>query len=255
MPCIALKQTMALPYPQLTRSMGAKSFRVFAIFLFVVGWGLFSSQVYAESKTATRECFAIARLHYGGGGDWYSGPTMLVNLQNRLRRDLKLNTCTDEKQVQLADPELYRYPILFVTGHGRIAFNEEEKRILRQYLMRGGLLFADDNYGLSTSFRAEMMDLFPHLPLQALPSSHPVFHAHYDFPHGLPKIHQHDGKPATAFGITLENRLLVLFTWESDLGNGWEDVGTYPDPPALHEKALKMGVNVVAYVMQGGMTP
>jgi Domain of unknown function (DUF4159) len=207
------------------------------------------------ADTDAKNCFAIARLHYGGGGDWYSGPSMLVNLQARVQKDLQVKTCPEEKVVRLADPDLYRYPILFMTGHGQVTFSSEERRVLRMYLLRGGLLFADDNYGMSESFRKEMAGLFPHLPLQPLPTSHPIFRSHYDFPKGLPKIHQHDGKPATAYGITLDRRLLVLFTWESDLGNGWEDVGTHSDPPELHEQALRMGVNVVAHFLQGGLAP
>jgi len=199
-------------------------------------------------------CFAVARLHYSGGGDWYAGPTMLVNLQSRLHRDLGLNTCSEEKTVTLLDPDLYHYPILFMTGHGNVAFSSEERRILRQYLGRGGLLFADDNYGLAAAFRREIAALFPHSPLKALPDNHPIFSSHYPFPQGLPKIHQHDGKPATAYGISVEGRLAVLFTYESDLGNGWENPGTYPDSPALHEAALKMGVNVVAHFLQGGLS-
>jgi hypothetical protein len=223
--------------------------------------GLLYGAVHAEESSALKNaanmapCFAVARLHYGGGGDWYAGPSMLPNLHARLQKDLGLKTCPEEKTVGLMDPELYRYPILFVTGHGQIKFTEAERRILKHYLIRGGLLFADDNYGLSESFRLEMNALFPHLPLTALPTTHSIFHAHYDFPKGLPKIHQHDGKPATAFGITFESRLIVLFTWESDLGNGWENVGTYPDPPETHEEALKMGVNVVAHFMRGAPSP
>ncbi len=208
-----------------------------------------------EIEAATPACFAVARLHYGGGGDWYSGPSMLPNLHNRLRRDLKLETCAQEKSVSLLDPELYRFPILFMTGHGQVTFSASEQRALRQYLLRGGLLFADDNFGMAESFRREMANLFPKLPLQPLSASHPLFHSHYSFPKGLPKIHQHDGHPATAFGISAEGRLLVLFTWESDLGNGWEDAGIHSDPPGLREQALQMGVNVVAYYLQGALSP
>jgi hypothetical protein len=223
-----------------------------AIFTLILEW---TTPVQADSDSRLNPCLAIARLQYGGGGDWYSGPTMLINLQARLQKDLKIKTCLDEKSISLSSPDLFRYPMLFMTGHGNVSFSSEERRILRVYLMRGGMLFADDNYGLFESFRTEMRELFPHLPLQPLANSHPIFHSHYDFPQGLPKIHQHDGKPATAFGISVDKRLLVLFTWESDLGNGWEDIGTYSDPPELHEQALKMGVNVVAHYLRGGLVP
>lgn len=217
------------------------------------GWVAFGSM--AEAAASKPGCFAVARLQYGGGGDWYAGPSMLPNLHARLRRDLGLETCAQEKTISLLDPKLYRYPILFMTGHGQVTFSPSEQRALRQYLLRGGLLFADDNFGLADSFRREMAALFPKLPLQPLSANHPIFRSHYVFQDGLPKIHQHDGHPATAFGISAEGRMLVLFTWESDLGNGWEDAGVHPDSPALREQALKMGVNVVAYYLQGALSP
>ena len=208
----------------------------------------------ADATENKKDCFAVARLKYGGGGDWYSGPSMLVNLQKRIKSDLGLETCSSERVVGLLDPDLYRYPIVFMTGHGNVAFSEEERRCLRQYLLKGGMLFADDNYGLEVSFRREMSTLFPNLPMTPLAKNHGLFSSHYRMAEGLPKIHQHDGKPASAHGIEYENRMLVLFTLESDLGNGWEDIGTYPDPPEKHEAALRMGVNVIAYFMQGALS-
>jgi len=197
------------------------------------------------------KCWAVARLKYGGGGDWYAGPSMLVNLSKRLKSDLGLDACADEHQVALLDGNLYDFPILFMTGHGNVSFSEEERKILREYLLRGGLLFADDNYGMDTSFRREMKVLFPNHPMKTLPVTHPVFASHYKFPEGLPKIHEHDGKRATAYGIVVDGRTVVFYSYECDLGNGWEDPGTYSDPIELHEAALKMGVNVVAWFLQG----
>lgn len=176
---------------------------------------------------------------------------MLPNLARRLREDLGMNVCREEKVVEALSPGLHQTPVLFMTGHGRVAFSQEERRALRTFLARGGLLFADDNYGLAESFRAEMDTLFPRHPLKPLPASHPVFSSHHAFPRGLPKIHQHDGKPATAYGIEMNGRLVVLFTHEADLGNGWEDPAVHDVPPALREQALRMGVNVFAWFLEG----
>lgn len=202
----------------------------------------------------TAPCWAIARLKYNGGGDWYAGPTMLPNLYKRLKSELHLPICDEEKTVALLDGNLYEFPILFMTGHGNVAFSEAERSILREYLLKGGLLFADDNYGMDTSFRREMKILFPNHPLKTLALKHPVFNAFFHFPSGLPKIHEHDGKRATAFGIEVEGRTLVFYSYESDLGNGWEDHEVYNDPIESHEAALKMGVNVVAWFLQGSPT-
>lgn len=204
-----------------------------------------------NQNQVTEKCWAVARLKYGGGGDWYSGPTMLPNLQKRLQRELNLSVCSDEKVIGLLDGNLYDYSILFMTGHGNVEFSEAERSILREYLLRGGLLFADDNYGLDTSFRREMKILFPNHSLKPMTNQHPVFKSHFKFLNGLPKIHEHDGKRATAFGIDIEGRTVVFYSYECDLGNGWEDLETYKDPAELHESALKMGVNVVAWFLQG----
>jgi hypothetical protein len=180
---------------------------------------------------------------------------MLLNLSKRLRSDLGLPACVEERQVAPLDGDLHAYPILFMTGHGNVAFSEEERRSLREYLLRGGLLFADDNYGMDTSFRREMKALFPNHPLTALGASHPVYSSHWKFPAGLPKVHQHDGKRATAYVIAVEGRAVVFYSHESDLGNGWEDPEVHKDPPAQREAALRMGVNVVAWYLQGAMSP
>lgn len=196
-------------------------------------------------------CFPLARLKYSGGGDWYTGPTMLPNLAARLRSDLGLDVCAEIRVVEPLSAGLYETPVLFMTGHGRVAFSPEERRALKTFLERGGLLFADDNYGLAPSFRAEMDTLFPRNPLRALPVSHPVFSSHHRFPRGLPKIHRHDDKPPAAYGIERDGRIMVLFTHESDLGNGWEDGDVHGVPQALREQALRMGVNVFAWFLEG----
>ncbi len=209
-----------------------------------------TSSTPASPNSTSEKCWSIGRLKYGGGGDWYAGPSMLVNLSSRLHKDLGLNICSDDAPVSLLDGNLYSYPILFMTGHGNLSFDEAERKILREYLLRGGLLFADDNYGMDTSFRREMKILFPNHPMTALSNKHPIFKSFYGFPDGLPKIHQHDGKKAMAFGIVVEGRTVVFYSYESDLGNGWEDPNVHKDPPELHEAALRMGVNVVAWFLQ-----
>ncbi len=200
---------------------------------------------------APADCWAIARLKYGGGGDWYAGPSMLVNLQKHVRRTLEAPVCEQEKIVSPHDADLYDHPILFMTGHGNVEFSESERKVLRDYLLRGGLLFADDNYGMDASFRREMRALFPRHALRPLPSRHPVYRSHFRFPSGLPKIHEHDGKPAQAWGIEVEGRVVVLYTHETDLGNGWEDPEVHKLPADAREQALRMGVNVVAWFLQG----
>ena len=225
-----------------------------ALALSILGAALtWPSAAHAEDHAG--KCWAVARLKYGGGGDWYAGPTMLVNLSKRLKSDLGLPACAEERQVALLDGNLYDYPILFMTGHGNVAFSDAERKVLREYLLRGGLLFADDNYGLDTSFRREMKILFPNHPLAALDNRHPVFSSHWKFPRGLPKIHEHDGKRATAYVVAVEGRGVVFYSYESDLGNGWEDHEVYNDPLESHEAALRMGVNVVAWFLQGAPSP
>ena len=205
----------------------------------------------ATESPASKDCWSLARLKYGGGGDWYAGPSMLVNLSKRLRSDLGLPVCAEEHVVGLLDGNLYAHPVLFMTGHGNVAFSEEERRVLREYLLRGGLLFADDNYGLDSSFRREMKALFPNHSLSAMGNGHPVFSSFHRFPSGLPKVHQHDGKRATAYGIAVDGRTVVFYSYESDLGNGWEDPDVHKDPAEVREQALRMGVNVIAWYLQG----
>jgi hypothetical protein len=199
--------------------------------------------------TGAEECFPLARLKYGGGGDWYTGPSMLPNLAKRLRSDLGMKVCPGERAVEPLSADLYATPVLFMTGHGKVAFSDEERRALREFL-----LFADDNYGMAESFLAEIDSLFPGRALRPLPASHPLFHSHHRFPAGLPKIHEHDGKAATAYGLEIDGRIAVLFTREADLGNGWEDEEVHGVPPALREQALRMGVNVFAWFLQGART-
>ena len=191
----------------------------------------------------------IARLQYDGGGDWYANPSSIPNLLKAINERTSLQVEPTEARISLKDDRLWDHPFLHVTGHGVIKFSDAEVLRLREYLTRGGFLHVDDNYGLDESFRREIARVFPDRPLVDVPLTHPVYHIVYDFPAGLPKVHEHDGKPARGFGIFIGTRLALFYSYESDLGNGWEDPGTYSDPPALHEAALRMGVNLFVYAV------
>ena len=191
----------------------------------------------------------IARLQYDGGGDWYANPSSLPNLLAELRERTGIPTADREVAVRPTDPSLRDFPFLYMTGHGNVRFTDEERLALRRYLLGGGFLHADDNYGLDESFRREMGRVFPDRELVELPPGHPVFHAPYDFTEGLPKIHEHDGAPPRAFGIFHQGRLVVIYTYETDLGDGWEDPDVHEDPPEVREDALRMGVNIFVFAM------
>lgn len=222
--------------------------------LLVLGAAVLASAAVAAATPATPAAgvvprMTIARLQYEGGGDWYANPSSLPNLLEAIRTRTTLPVEDTEARVTLLDERLWDYPYLHVTGHGPFRLSEAEVVRLREYLTRGGFLHVDDNYGLDETFRREIARVFPDRPLTDVPLSHSIYHLVYDFPKGLPKIHEHDGKPPRGLGIFLGDRLAVYYSHESDLGNGWEDVGTYDDPPALHESALRMGVNLFVYAV------
>jgi hypothetical protein len=207
----------------------------------------------AGARTAPR--LTVARLQYDGGGDWYANPSSIPNLLAAIRERTAFQVERSEARVTLMDERLWDYPFIHMTGHGNIKLSDAEVVRLREYLQRGGFLHADDNYGLDESFRREMKRVFPDRELVDVPLSHPIYHAVYDFPKGIPKIHEHDGKPARGFGIFLGDRLAVYYSYSSDLGNGWEDPETYHDPPALHEAALRMGINLFVYAVTSRPLP
>ncbi len=224
-------------------------------------WMLLAAVVLSTGVTAalarsqsmpTESLVTIGRLQYEGGGDWYANPSSLPNLLAAVRTQTTIRTAAREVVVTLQSPDLHDLSYLHVTGHGNIAFAEGELPILRQWLLRGGFLHVDDNYGLDESFRREIGRLFPDHPLVEVPLDHPIYHLIHEFPAGLPKIHAHDEKPAQGFGIFVDGRLVVYYSYESDLGNGWEDPAVHGDPPELHEAALRMGVNLVAYAVGFG---
>jgi hypothetical protein len=194
----------------------------------------------------------VGRLHYDGGGDWYANPSSLPNLLAAVRERTGLPAAREEKVVALGDDELWNVPYLFVTGHGNVRLADRDIIVLRRYLQQGGFLHADDNYGMDESIRRELGRLFPEVPLVEVPLDHPVYHVVYDFPRGVPKIHEHDGKPAQGFGIFVDGRLVVFYSYQSDLGDGWEDPQVHKDPPEKREAALRMGVNLFAYAVGFG---
>jgi len=194
--------------------------------------------------------FHIARVKYSGGGDWYGDETSLVQLLTFTRENTLLDVAPEEDVVELTSNKLFTYHYIYLTGHGNVLFSEEEAQRLRRYLEGGGFLHIDDNYGLDKHIRREMKKVFPEQEFVELPFSHPVYHTHYDFPGGLPKIHQHDGKPPQGFGLfTRDGRLCVFYSYESDLGDGWEPPSVHPNPPEKRLAALQMGVNLLVFAM------
>ncbi len=198
---------------------------------------------------AAQAPLVVGRLHYDGGGDWYANPSSLPNLSAAIRQRTALRVTPRERVVRLTDPDLWEVPYLHMTGHGNVRFSEEEARALRRYLEQGGFLHADDNYGMDESFRREVARIFPERPLVEVPLDHPIYHVVYGFPEGLPKIHEHDGRPAQGFGLFFGDRLALFYSYESDLGDGWEDPGVHDDAPEVRERALRMGVNLFVYAV------
>jgi len=194
----------------------------------------------------------VGRLHYDGGGDWYANPSSLPNLITAIHTRTGMRVGPAEKVVTLAEDELWNVPYIYMTGHGNVRWSDQDLIVLRRYLLQGGFLHADDNYGMDASIRRELARLFPDHPLVEVPLDHPIYHLVYDFPKGIPKIHVHDGKPAQGFGIFLDGRLAVYYSYQSDLGDGWEDFEVHHDPPEKHEAALRMGVNLFAYAVGYG---
>ncbi|OAB77933.1 DUF4159 domain-containing protein [Cochleicola gelatinilyticus] len=192
----------------------------------------------------------LAVLQYGGGGDWYSNPTALPNLIQFCNEQINTTLIAKPETVTPESVDLFDYPYVHMTGHGNVFFTSEEAQNLRDYLISGGFLHIDDNYGMDQYLRKEIVKIFPDFELKELPGNHPIFNFHYNFPKGLPKIHEHDNSRPQAFGIEFEGRLILLYTYESDLGDGWENQEIHNDPQEVRLKALQMGANIVKYAFE-----
>jgi hypothetical protein len=209
----------------------------------------FVSAGLSQSSTES-SALAIARVKYDGGGDWYNDPSAIPNLCEFIQKETNIDIHTDEAKISILDESLFTYPILFLTGHGKITFSDEEAERLRNYLLQGGFLYADDDYGMDSYFRKMMQQVFPDRSLAELPFSHDIYHAHFQFDHGLPKIHEHDNKPPQGFGILDDrNRLMVFYTYETNISDGWVDPRVYNDPPEKRETALRIGTNIIVYAL------
>lgn len=206
----------------------------------------------APARAQEAHEITIARVHYGGGGDWYSGDP-LPNLVAYAREHTLLDLEPEPATVELTSDNLFRYPFLYLNGHGNVFFTGGEAERLRRYLEGGGFLYVNDDYGLDESIRREMQKVFPDQEFAELPASHPIYHVHFDFPQGLPKVHEHDAEPARGFGLFHEGRLVVFYAFESDLADGWEEAGVHNDPAEVRERALQMGVNLLVYAMTYGL--
>ena len=206
-------------------------------FLFSVSIGMLSAQ-------------EIAVLQYGGGGDWYSNPTSLPNLISFCNDQLNTSIAPNPQTVTPNSIDLFDYPFIHMTGHGNVFFTQEEAQNINSYLMSGGFLHIDDNYGMDQYLRKELIKIFPNKELTELQNDHPIFNYHFDFPQGLPKIHEHDNSRPQAFGISHEGRLILLYTFESDLGDGWENSEIHNDPQEVRIKALRMGANILGYAFE-----
>lgn len=215
-----------------------KAKRFILILLFIICCNL----VTAQSKTQ------IALLKYGGGGDWYANPTSLTNLIGYCNAELSMNLNPQYAVVEVGSAELFNYPFIHLTGHGNVVFSTQEAQNLRTYLVGGGFLHIDDNYGLKEYVVTQMKKVFPELEFVELPFSHPIYHQKYSFPNGLPKIHEHDNLPPKGYGLIYEGRLVCFFSVECDLGDGWEDQDVHNDSQERRIKALRMGGNIVQYV-------
>ena len=204
----------------------------------------------AFSSFNSTPTYKMAKLKYSGGGDWYGDRTALPNLIKFCNENLKTNFEPEDETVEPGSAEIFNYPFVFMTGHGNVIFNDQEAKNLRKYLTGGGFLHIDDNYGLDKFIRPQMKKVFPELDFVELPPNYPIYHQKYTFATGLPKIHEHDDKRPQGFGLIYKGRLVCFYSYECDLGNGWEDFGTYVnDTQEMRLKALKMGANMIQYVL------
>lgn len=233
---------------KMKRRLLCVSFPIKFLLLLLICTVVFSGQIFSQKVNLTSK-LKIARVKYSGGGDWYNDPSGEVNLLKYIRQNTNIPVEPVYEWVDLSSQNLFSYPIIFLTGHGNVNFTEKEVENLRTYLKNGGFLYIDDDYGLDKFIRREMKKVFPDQEFVELPFNHPIYHIHFKFEKGLPKIHEHDNKPPAGYGLFYNGRLCVFYTYESNLGDGWADPDIHKDPPELREKALKMGTNIVIYAL------
>lgn len=212
---------------------------------------LFFFFILIQAQTYAQEAFQVAVLQYKGGGDWYANPSAVPNLVDFCNRALDMNIGTEVPYVEVGSSDLFNYPFVHMTGHGNVVFNQADVQNLRSYLISGGFLHISDNYGMDPYIRAQMKQVFPELEFIELPFDHPIYHQAFDFPKGLPKIHEHDELPPQGFGLIYEGRLVCFYDFECDLGDGWEDPEVHRDPEDMRRKALEMGANILRFVLLG----
>jgi len=217
----------------------------------IVFWGAIFSLITntLAQQTWNSGKLIIARVKYNGGGDWYNDPSILPNMLNFLSQNTAIECGAEERYVELTDDALFSYPVVFLTGHGQITFSEEEAKRLQLYLESGGFLYADDDYGMDKYFRREMKKVFPHKQWIELPFGHEIYHVLYDFPQGIPKIHEHDGGPGKAYGMFHEGKMVAFYTVNTNISDGWADPDVHKDPEPIRQTAFRMGANIVVYAL------
>jgi hypothetical protein len=221
---------------------------------FLARFFLLAELLFCSGFAADTCQLTIARLKYEGGGDWYADPSSLPNLVKAVRERTAFPVCDTIATVEIMDDRLFRFPFLYMTGHGDVHFTQKERLRLRKFLLGGGFLWADDCYGMDKTFRKEIAVIFPENPLIEVGSAHPIYKSKYQLP-GLPKIHEHDGKPAQGFGVFFDTRLILFYSFSSDIGDGMEDVEVHHDGEQLHELALRMGINIIAWYFHPTIVP
>ncbi|MBL7982396.1 MAG: DUF4159 domain-containing protein [Flavobacteriales bacterium] len=217
-------------------------------FLLLLAFGAFAA---ADTSAQAQGTYQLAVLKYNGGGDWYSNPTAVPNLVRFCNQQMGMNINPDVPVVEVGAPDLFTYPFIHMTGHGNVVFSGQEAQNLRNYLIGGGFLHISDNYGMDEFIRPMMKRVFPELEFVELPFAHPIYHQKFNFPQGLPKVHEHEGKPPRGYGLFWEGRLVCFYDVECDLGDGWEDADVHGDSEATRTKALQMGANIVRYAFSG----
>jgi hypothetical protein len=225
-------------------------FKLLIYFFVLIAFSIGNSNAQTSGENKLSSSFKIVRLKYAGGGDWYNDPSAEVNMMDYLKKNTLIDV--DEPKFYYADissDEIFNYPFIFITGHGNILFTDSEVKRLRTYFERGGFLYADDDYGMNDAFKREMKKVFPEQEMVELPFDHKIYSSHFSFSNGLPKTHEHDGKPPQGFGYFINGRLCVFYTYETNISDGWADPREHDDPPEKREEALKMGTNIIVYAL------